>query len=85
MMAWYWHAHNGGPGFWLWISWMVLFWGGLVAAGVYFIRRRPTWSSAGPSAEDVLDERYARGEIDEQEYRQRRVVLREQQRRGRSS
>jgi putative membrane protein len=64
---------------------MVLFWGGLLATGVYFIRRRPTRANAGLSAEDVLAERYARGEIDEQEYRQRRVVLREQQRRGRSS
>ncbi len=27
MVAWYWHAHGWGPGLWLWISWMVLFWG----------------------------------------------------------
>jgi putative membrane protein len=64
---------------------MVLFWGALLAAGVYFIRRRPTGANAGPSAEDLLDERYARGEIDDEEYRQRRVVLREQRRRGRPS
>jgi len=82
MMAWYWHAHDGGPGLWLWITWMVLFWGGLLAAGVYFIRRRPTRASAGPSAEEVLAERYARGEIDAEEYRQRRVVLEEHQNRG---
>jgi putative membrane protein len=60
---------------------MVLFWSGLLATGVYFLRRRPTWSSAGPSAADVLDERYARGEIDDEEYRQRRVTLREQRHR----
>ncbi len=82
MMAWYWHAHDGGPGFWLWISWMVLFWGGLLATGVYFIRRRPTRANAGLSAEDVLAERYAHGEIDAEEYRQRRVVLQEHQNRG---
>jgi putative membrane protein len=29
----------------------------------------------GSSARRILDERYARGEIDEQEYRQRRNVL----------
>jgi putative membrane protein len=56
---------------------MVLFWGGLLAAGVYFLRRRPTRASAGPSAEEVLAERYARGEIDAEEYRQRRAVLHE--------
>lgn len=77
MMTWYWHAHDGGPGTWLWITWMVLFWGGLLAAGVYFLRRRPTSASAAPSAEEVLAERYARGEIDAEEYRQRRAVLHE--------
>jgi uncharacterized membrane protein len=46
---------------------MVLFWGALLATGLYFIRRRPTSASAGPSAEDLLDERYARGEIDDEE------------------
>ena len=30
----------------------------------------------GPSGESVLAERYARGEIDEEEYRSRRAVLR---------
>ncbi len=85
MMAWYWHAQHGGPGLWLWISWTVLFWGALLAIGVYFIRRRPTQVGAGPSAEEILAERYARGEIDAEEYRQRRVVLREQRDRGRTS
>jgi putative membrane protein len=60
---------------------MVLFWGALIATGVYFIRRRPTHAThathatGGPSAEDLLDERFARGEIDEDEYRKRKVVL----------
>jgi putative membrane protein len=84
-MGWYWHAHHGGPGLWLWISWMVLFWGALIATGVYFIRRRPTHAGDGASAEDVLAERYARGEIDAEEYRQRRVVLQEQRDRGQGS
>jgi putative membrane protein len=85
MVAWYWHANHGGPGLWLWISWMVLFWGALLATGVYFIRRRPTHANAGPSAEEVLAERYARGESDSEEYRRRRAVLRERQDRGQAS
>jgi hypothetical protein len=52
MMAWYWQGHDGGVATWLWIAWMVLFWGGLLAAGVSFIRRRPTHVDAGPPAED---------------------------------
>jgi putative membrane protein len=84
-MGWYWHAHHGGPGVWLWLSWMVLFWGALIATGVYFIRRRPTHATGGPSAEDVLDERFARGEIDEDEYRKRKVVLSERRERGQRS
>jgi putative membrane protein len=79
-MGWYWHAHHGGPGLWLWLSWMVLFWGALIGTAVYFIRRRPTHATpaaGGPSAEDLLDERFARGEIDEDEYRKRKVVLSE--------
>jgi putative membrane protein len=85
MMAWYWHGHDGGVGTWLWLAWMVLFWGGLLAAGVYFIRRRPTHVDAGPDAEDVLAERYARGEIDDDEYRQRRAVLHEHRNRERAT
>jgi putative membrane protein len=93
-MGWYWHAHHGGPGVWLWLSWMVLFWGALIGTAVYFIRRRPTQAThathvtGGPSAEDLLDERFARGEIDEDEYRKRKVVLnegRERRERGQRS
>lgn len=83
MMAWYWHGHDAGIGAWLWITWMVLFWGGLLATAVYFIRRRPAHLDAGPPADDVLAERYARGEIDDDEYRRRRSVLNEHRNRGR--
>ena len=39
--------------------------------------RRARWLDSRRSGEAVLSERYARGEIDEAEYRRRREVLRE--------
>ncbi|MDF9875961.1 SHOCT domain-containing protein [Cellulosimicrobium cellulans] len=77
-------AHAGwGPGPW----WFVfpLLWFLLFASVIFLIARRArsgwgpggpgTWRTAGPVA--ILGERYARGEIDEQEYRSRLTVLRE--------
>jgi putative membrane protein len=92
MIAWYehpgwWYGHPGwGPGGWIWIASMVLFWGSLLAAAVYLIRRRPAAAApggagAGP-AEMTLAERYARGEIDAEAYRRRQAVLRERQDEG---
>ena len=72
-------AHAGGPGAW-WpifpLLWLALF------VGVFFFvgrRFRRGWPGpfAGASAESVLAERYARGDISVQEYRERLAVLRE--------
>jgi hypothetical protein len=64
MIAWYGHPGWGGcgPGGWIWIALMVLFWGSLLAAAVYLIWRRPapaatSGAGAGP-AEMTLAERY---------------------------
>ena len=58
---------------------MVLFWGGLIFGGVWLVK---TLFNAGqdnqnspaaprqPSAREVLDQRYARGEISREEYEQ---------------
>lgn len=79
MMFWY------GPGFTGWgyalmaIA-MVVFWAVLVIAGVALVRRlaRNATRGPGPSGpERTLAERFARGEIDEDEYQQRLAVLRE--------
>lgn len=67
---------------WFWI-WPVLVLIGLVLLGYLAYRltqnRRPgtdTAPAAGPSsARQILDERYARGEIDDEEYRKRRDEL----------
>jgi putative membrane protein len=53
----------------------LLFFGLVVTAWVLFGRRRGR-SFPGRPGEAVLAERYARGEIDEDEFRQRRDVLR---------
>ena len=48
---------------------------------VVIVSFRRRWRHVGPrvSAEAVLGERFARGEIDESEYRARRAVLRDKQ------
>lgn len=68
-----WEGHGMGGGF-MWIFWIfliaVIVWGiGAVSKGA---------SNAGgyqASALDILKERYARGEIDQQEYEQKRKDL----------
>jgi len=63
------------------ILWMVLFWGALIAL-IVFIVRKFTGSSdrSGPSSRnstpiDILQERFARGEIDKKEFEERRRIL----------
>ncbi|MFK0074234.1 MULTISPECIES: SHOCT domain-containing protein [Arthrobacter] len=66
-------------GFFPWFLIFPLFWFILLFVGLFvFARRRRHWAGqAGRmGAESVLRERYARGEIDETEYRQRLEVLR---------
>lgn len=75
---------------WGWGAWfamslmMVLFWG-LVIAGIVVLVRSLTGSRQGggpsadsgrASAEGILAERFARGEIDDDEYTRRRQLLR---------
>jgi putative membrane protein len=68
------HAGWGGPGPWIGLAWLVVL--GIVVAFVVFRARRGGWFDRGHgSAEAVLAERYARGEITEDEYRRSRAVL----------
>lgn len=67
-----------GWGAWLAMSLMMLAFWGLVAWLVVALVRGPGrdgWWGRSESARDVLDERFAKGEIDENEYRQRRELL----------
>ena len=72
--------HDGGWG----IAWMIVSWALLVAIVVWIVRsldRTPssTRSDASrdrPDAERILEERFARGEISEQELTDKRRVIR---------
>ena len=74
-----WGNHNYGMG-WFGGIFMILFWA-VVIAGIVFAISYLTTGKVGPaerSAGDplkILQERYARGEIDTEEYEERRRVL----------
>ncbi|HVK20465.1 MAG TPA: SHOCT domain-containing protein [Actinokineospora sp.] len=73
------YGHWGGYGMgWFGVAMavvtMVVFWGGLVTVAVVLVRRFGKPHAAG-SARTILDERYARGEIDAEEYQARRTSL----------
>ncbi|MGZ4667523.1 MAG: SHOCT domain-containing protein [Blastococcus sp.] len=80
-----WYDHGNGMTGWGWVAMtigLVLVLGLLVLGGVLVARagRRPPDGSypppTAPPAEQVLAERFARGEIDEEEYRRRLAALR---------
>jgi len=75
------HGPWGGGPAWPFFLLFPLFWilviGTLIFVGRRTWRRNHHWA-ATQGAEGVLRERYARGEIDETEYRQRLEVLRSQ-------
>ena len=82
---------NDGPGSgaWMWIPMMLMmlvFWGGLIAVAMAFIRRphhvapgAPAEpgraSSAAQTPQEILGERLARGEIEPDDYQQRLEAL----------
>jgi putative membrane protein len=65
---------TGAPGWWL--IFPILFWAVVLSIAGYVIYRRSPKQQARSAAERTLAERYARGEISEEELRQRRTVLR---------
>jgi putative membrane protein len=69
------HWHHGG-GWFPWFPLVPLFFAGLWVFLLVFVLPRRWRGNGGPSADEVLAERYARGEIDEREFRERRAVLR---------
>lgn len=76
-----WHDGSGWGigGFLLTIVMMGIFWGAMVVTIVWGIRQfrpRQPAGSASTSAMRVLEERFARGEIDAEEFQRRRDILR---------
>lgn len=78
--------HDGDWGGWNWMAMslmMVLFWGALIALIVWLVRETSGPRSGGrvppqgPNAEELLAQRFARGEIDAEEFTRRRAALRE--------
>ena len=60
---------------WGWGVLMTLGW--LILLGLFFALILSAWRdrSSGPSARELLDRRFARGEISAEEYRQARAIL----------
>jgi putative membrane protein len=76
-----WHDHmddGGGAGWWVWGSLMMILMLGVVALVVWLIVRSTHVTEGGRSsaAREILNERFARGEIDADEYHDRLSKLR---------
>ncbi len=77
-----WYDDGMGWGGWVLMSMvMVAFWAVLIVTVVMIVRsvsgdRRPSGQAPRHGAQDILDERFARGEIDADEYNARRAALR---------
>jgi putative membrane protein len=75
-----------GMGFgWFGLLFMLLLWGGLIAMAIWFVRAlfpqtNVPVSRPEPTATEILNLRYARGEISREEYHDRRDVLRDRAR-----
>jgi len=75
MMFWYDHDLSA----WGWVGMiltMIVFWGLVVAGVMWLLRDTGTGDRRAMRPEELLSERFARGEIDEVEYRDRLATLR---------
>lgn len=71
------HGGTGWFGALLMFITMILFWGGLITVAVLVLRRFGPHGTNQDTAARILDERFARGELDEDEYHRRQQALRE--------
>ena len=67
-MMWWGHPFNTGFG-WVMVALMVIFWGVIIALAIWGIKRLSKNSSGSNSnAFDIVRERYARGEINKEQF-----------------
>lgn len=70
-----WPGHMWGWGSgWMWL-WMTLFLAAVIGAGVFAVRLSSSRQDSVRGARDILADRFATGEIDADEYRDRLKVL----------
>ena len=74
------NAHGDGPeGWWIFPIFWLLLWAVVIAAAIwFFVSRRREWRRRGSAdrAGDILAERFARGELSNEEYTERLRQLR---------
>jgi putative membrane protein len=71
-----WEWHSGWAWWWMVVG-MLVFWGLVAWVVVTLVRQGDrTRSGKGPRAQEILDERYAKGEIEDDEYRRRSELIR---------
>ena len=76
-MMWWYNGPFEGGNWWMFgigMLFMLVFWVGIIALAVWAIRQFRPSNKVG-SALNILQERFARGEIDRQEYEQRKSLL----------
>jgi len=63
-------------GHWYWgIAMMIVFWGAIVAIVYLAARGSRNDAASRPNAHELLDERFAKGELSEEEYELKRAAL----------
>ena len=68
-------GHMAGWG-WGWMVFMWLFWASVIGLVVWAVSRSSDRSPRRPTADEVLEERFARGELTPEEFEERRKALR---------
>jgi len=75
-----WTSCFGGIGGWGWGMgfggiFMIFFWAAIIVGAVVLFRWMSDQSKGGKTALQILQERYARGELQQEEYEQRKCAL----------